>query len=154
MVMPSMTEANVLDILHSDPTCLAICPHSEEVEGLLEELIPSEEIPSSSSIIRSMTDERTLSDEEKEMICELFEMLETAYDQLGRACGLIGALSHKLNSNQLMTVLKVSVSPIIQVNALPGFIQQVTQNVKPNNIPEDKTERICWVTVYKEEKTK
>ena len=99
MVMPSMVEANILDILHSirDPTCLAICPHSEEVEGLLEELIPSEEIPSSSSVIRSMTDERTLSDKEKEMICKLFEMLETAYDQLGRACGLIGALSQKLN---------------------------------------------------------
>ena len=30
---------------------------------------------------------------EKEMICKLFKMLETAYDQLGRAYGLIGALS-------------------------------------------------------------
>ena len=95
MVMPSMMEANILDILCSirDPTCLEIHSHSEEVEGLLEELIPSEEIPSGSSIISSMTDEKTLSDEEKEMICKLFEMLETAYDQLQRACGLIAALS-------------------------------------------------------------
>ena len=144
MVMPSMMKANVLDILCSirDPTCLAICPHSEEVEGLLEELISSEEIPSSSSIIRSMTDERTLSDKEKKMICKLFKMLETAYDQLGRACGFIGALSQKLNSNQLMTVLKASVRPVIQVNALPGFIQQVTWKVTPTDVPEDKTERI------------
>ena len=144
MVMPSMTEANILDILHSirDPTCLTIHPNSEEVEGLLEELIPSKENPSGSSVIRSMRDEKTLSDEEKEMICELFKTLETAYDQLGRACRLIGALSRKLNSNQLMTVLKASVRPVIQVNTLPGFIQQVTQKDKHTDIPEDTTERI------------
>ena len=44
MVMPSMKDAAVLDILRSikDPTCLAIHPQSEEIEGLLEEIIPSE----------------------------------------------------------------------------------------------------------------
>ena len=37
IVMPSMAEANILDILRSirDSTCLAILPQSEEVEGLL-----------------------------------------------------------------------------------------------------------------------
>ena len=89
-----------------------------------------------------MTDKRALSDEEKAMICGLFEMLETTYDQLGRACGLIGALSRKLNSSQLMTVLKASVRPVIQVNALPGFIHQVTQKDKSTDVPEDKTGKI------------
>ena len=142
VVMPSMMEANVLDILHSirDPTCLTLRPQTEEVEGLQEELIPPEEIPSSSSMMGSMTDERTLSDEEKEMIHELFETLETAYDHIGRACGLIGALSKKLKSSRLMTVLKASVRLVIQVNALPDFIQQVTQKVKPTDAPENKTE--------------
>ena len=41
-----------------------------------------------------------------------------------------------------MTVLKASVSPVIQVNALPDFIQQVTQKVKPTDVSEDKTEKI------------
>ena len=143
MVMPSMVEASILDILCSirDTTCLTIHPQSEEVEGLLEELIPSEEIPSHSSMMGSMMDERTLSDEEREMICKLFETFETAYDHIGRACGLIGALSKKLNSSQLMTVLEASVRPVIQVNTLPNFIQQVTQKVKPTNIPEDRTEK-------------
>ena len=117
-------------------------PQSEEVEGLLEELIPIEEIPSSSSVIRSMADKTSLLDEDREFIGELFEMLETAYDHIGRACGLIGTLSRKLNSGQLLTVLKASVRLIIQVNALPNFIQQVTQKVKPTSIPEDRTERI------------
>ena len=144
IVMPSMKEANILDILRSikDPTCLTICPQSEEVEGLLEELIPSNDIPSGSSVIRSMADETSLSDEDRELIRELFKMLETAYDQIGRACGLIGALSRTLNSGQLFMILKAIVRPIIQVNALPNFIQQVTQEVKPTSIPEDQTERI------------
>ena len=76
------------------------------------------------------------------MICELFKTLEMAYDHIRRACGLIGALSKKLNSSQLMTVLKASVRLVIEVNALPDFTQQVTQMVKPTDIPEDKTERI------------
>ena len=92
--MPSVVEENILDILHSirDPTCLAICPQSEEAEGLLEELIPPKEIPSSRSVMGSMMDKRTLLGEEREMIHELFETLEMAYDHIGRACGLIGAL--------------------------------------------------------------
>ena len=64
----------------------------------------------------SMTDERTLLDEEREMIHKVFQTLKTAYDHIGRACGLIGALSKKLNSSQLMTVLKASIRPVIQVN--------------------------------------
>ena len=144
IVMPSMKEANILDILWSikDPTCLTIRPQSEEVEGLLEELIPSDDIPSDSSVIRSMADETSLSDEDRELIREFFEMLETAYNHIGRACGLIGALSRTLNLGQLFTILKASIRPITQVNALPNFIQQVTQEVKPTSIPEDQTERI------------
>ena len=48
VVMPLMKDAAILDVLRpiKDPTSLAICPQSEEIEGLLEEIIPSEEIPS------------------------------------------------------------------------------------------------------------
>ena len=73
MVMPSMKDAAMLDILRSikDPTCLAIRPHSEEVEGLLEEIIPNEDIPSGGSIIRSIPDETILSDQDKQLIGKL-----------------------------------------------------------------------------------
>ena len=50
-------------------------PPSEQVEGLLEELIPSEEILSGGSVMHLMTDERTLLDEDREMICKLFKTL-------------------------------------------------------------------------------
>ena len=43
---------------------------------------------------------------------------------------------------QLFMILKASIRLIIQVNALPKFIEQVTQEVKPTSIPEDQRERI------------
>ena len=59
----------------------------------MEEIIPSEEILSSESIIRSLPDEDILLDSDRELITDLFETLEMAYDNIGRACGLIGVLS-------------------------------------------------------------
>ena len=116
-------------------------PHSEEVEGLLEELIPSEEIQSGSSVIRSMTDEHgTIKQRKRHDLWTLWDACGWLMTQLGRACGLIVALSWKLNLSQLMTVLKASVRPVIQVNALPGFIHQVTWKDKTHQYYQtDKT---------------
>ena len=117
-------------------------PAVQRIEGLLEEIIPSEEIPSGDSIIRSLPDETILSDSDRELITELFEILEMAYDNIGRVCGLIGVLSRSLNSSQLLTVLKASVQPVVHINALPKFVEQASQEVKPTGIPEDQGERI------------
>ena len=118
VVMPQMKDAEVLDVLRAtkDPTCLAISLQTKEIEALLEEVIPSEEIPSSESVSRSLPDEDILSDNDRELITELFETLETAYDNIGRACGLIGVLSQSLNSRQLFTLLKACVRPIVHIN--------------------------------------
>ena len=69
-------------------------------------------------------------------------MLEMVYDNIGRACGLIGALSHSLNSSQLFTLLKASVRPVVHINTLPKFIEQAGQEAKPTGVPEDQGERI------------
>ena len=62
------------------------------------------------------------SDQDRELIIgELFETLEMAYNHIGRACSLIGALSKTLNSSQLFAVLKASVRPVVHINALPKF---------------------------------
>ena len=65
-----------------------------------------------------------------------------AYDNIGRACELIGVLSISLNSSQLFTVLKASVRPIVHINALPKFVEQASKEVKPTGILEDQGERI------------
>ena len=108
IIMPQMKDADVLDVLRAtkDPTCLAICLQTEEIEALLEEVIPSKEIPSGESVSRSLSEEDNLSDNNRELIRELFETLETAYDNIGRACGLIGVLSQSLKPRQLFMLLK------------------------------------------------
>ena len=144
VVMPQMKNTKVLDVLRAmkDPTCLAICPQTEEIEALLEEVIPSEEILSSKSVSRSLPDEDILLDSDRELITELFETLETAYDNIGRACGLIRVLSQLLNLRQLFMLLKACVRPIVHFNTLPKFIEQVGQEAKPQGVPEDRGERI------------
>ena len=144
VVMPQMKDAKVLDVLRviKDLTCLAIYPQSEEIEALLEEVIPSEEIPSGESVSRSLPDKDILSDSDRELITEVFETLETVYDNIGRACGLIGVLSRSLNSRQHFTLLKACVRLIVHINALPKFIEQVSQEAKPPGVLEDRGERV------------
>ena len=76
-----------------DSTCLVLHYGSDEAEGLLRELISSEEIPSSSSIATNIHEEEALTDEQKNLIGKLFEDLETAYNHEARAFGLFGILS-------------------------------------------------------------
>ena len=142
--MPQMKDANVLDVLRAtkDPTCLAIHPQMEEIEALLEEVIPSEEIPSSESVSKSLSDEDDLSDNDRELIRELFETLETAYDNIGRACGLIRVLSQSLSPRQLFMLLKACVRPVVHINALPKFIEQIGHEAKLQEVPEDRDERV------------
>ena len=99
-VMPSMEEANIIGILWSikDLTCLMLYPQSDEVEGLLKELIHTKEVPSGSSSINKIDDEDTLTDEQRALIGELSDTLEMAYDHIGRACGILGILSNSLNT--------------------------------------------------------
>ena len=121
VIIPSMMEANIISILQSikDPTCLALCPQTEQVKGLLEELVPTKEVPSSSSIIDEIEEAETFTDQQKDLIGELFDTLEMAYDHTARVCGILGVLSYSLNSHQLLILLKSSIRPLIQVNAIP-----------------------------------
>ena len=144
VVMPQMKDADMLDVLRAtkDLTCLAICPQTEEIEPLLEEVIPSEEILSGESVSRSLSDEDNLSDNDRELTMERFETLETAYDNIGRACGLIRVLSQLLNPRQLFMLLKACVRPVVHINALPKFIEQIGHEAKPQEVPEDRGKRI------------
>ena len=85
-----MKDANILNIQKAikDPTCLQLCHGSDEAEGPLEELISSEEISSGSSITSNIHKEEALTDEQKNLISELFKDLETAYDHAARAYAL------------------------------------------------------------------
>ena len=50
---PAMEEANVVTVLHAIPdcTCLAMQPQMLEVEGMLEDIMPKEDIPISEKMV-------------------------------------------------------------------------------------------------------
>ena len=86
-----------------------LSPRTETGEKLLDELLPSNDIPSTSGVIQTVQGADTLSKTDQELIAELFDSLETAHNQLATASGLLGRLSHTLKPPQLILVLKASI---------------------------------------------
>ena len=76
---------------------------------------------------------------DQRVIAELFETLETTHDQLATTCGLLGRLSRTLNPEQLMIIIKASIRPLIQLNAMAGLDATTTAS-KPSELPEEQTE--------------
>lgn len=73
-----------MNILKSvkDPTCLAIHPYMEESEEKLEEMMPTEEIPSGKSVAAQMHDMEPLNDEQRMQMAELFDNVEVMHNHL------------------------------------------------------------------------
>ena len=74
-----------------------LLPRSDEMDQVLEEILPNEEIPSTSDVLWSAQRVETLTEADQRVIAELFETLEIAHDQLATAFSLLGRLSRTLN---------------------------------------------------------
>ena len=61
-------------------------------------MMPSEEVPSGSSITSIIEEIDPLKDEQRHMIAELFNDLEVAHDHMARSCNALAALSKSLNA--------------------------------------------------------
>ena len=94
-----------------------LLPRSNELDQILEEILPSDEIPRGSSVIQLAQREETLTEADQRVIAELFEALEVTHDHLATACSLLGRLSRTLKPEQLMIIIKASIRPLIQLNA-------------------------------------
>ena len=141
--IPSMEAANLDIVLQAikDKDFHVLSPRTEHGEKLLEELLPSDEIPGASGVVQAVQEADTLSETDQELIAELFDSLEMAHDQLATASGLIGRLSCTLKPGQLMLVLKASIRPLIQLRTAAGAdIEAVTR--RPAELPDDQVERI------------
>ena len=86
-------DANIVFNAIKDKELNVLLPHTEDTEVLLEELLPSGEVPSASNVVREIQDVDTHVADDQELITELFDSLETVHDQLAMASGLIGRLA-------------------------------------------------------------
>ena len=140
---PALDAADINSIFQAikDKEFKVLLPRTEEVENLLEELLPSNEMPPALGVIQAVQGTDTLSDTDQELIVKLFDSLETAHDQLATASGLIGRLSHTLKPGQLMIVLKASIRPLIQLRTA-ARLELDTATQRPAELPKKQAERI------------
>ena len=141
--IPSMETADIDIVLQAikDKNFHVLSPRTETGEKLLDELLPSDYIPSASGVIQTVQGADTLSKTDQELIAELFDSLETAHDQLATASGLLGRLSHTLKPPQLILVLKASIRPLIQLRTAAG-IELESFTGAPTELLDDQDKRI------------
>ena len=120
-------------------------PRSDELDQILEEIIPNEEIPDTPEVLHAAQNGGEMSEADQRVVAELFESLETAHDQMVTACGLLHRLSRTLKPDKLMTIIKASIRPLIQLNALTA-LDTATASKKPPELPQEQSEMIG--TVY------
>ena len=140
---PALDTADVNIISHAvkDKEFKVLLPRTEDTENLLEELLPSSEMPPASNVVRAVQEADTLSESDQELIAELFNSLETSHDQLATASGLIGRLAHTLKPSQLMLVLKASIRPLIQLRTAAGADKEAATG-RHTELPEKQAEKI------------
>ena len=91
-VYPAMEEADVT-VLHAIPdcTCLAMWPQMSEVEGMLEDIMPKEDIPISEKMVAEALNLKPLMYAQKDMIVFLFNDISVAHEHLAWAAGTMSS---------------------------------------------------------------
>ena len=118
-----------------------LLPRSDKLDQILEEIIPNEEILAAQEVLRVAQKEGKMSETDQKVVAELFKSLEITHDQMVTACGLLGRLSRTLNPDQLMTIIKASIRPLIQLNAMTA-LDTATASKKPPELPQEQSERV------------
>ena len=83
-VYPAMEEADVVTVLCVIPdcTCLAMRSQMLEVEGMLEDIMPKEDIPISENMVAEALNIKPLTHTQKDMIVSLFDDISVAHEHL------------------------------------------------------------------------
>ena len=140
---PTMQLADQSTVMRAvrDKCFNVLLPRSDKLDQILEEIIPNEDITGAPDVIQAAQQGGDMSEADQKIMAELFESLEIAHDQIATACGLLGRLSRTLRPDQLMTIIRASIRPLIQLKALTT-IDTETAPKKPPKLPEDQSDRV------------
>ena len=86
-----------------------LLPRSDALEETLQEIIPDQELPEASEVIRTVQIKKEMSREDQKIVAKLFSNLEVAHDHMATACGLLSRLSRTLDPPQLLTIIQASI---------------------------------------------
>ena len=143
-LIPQMSEAIVNTVWASikDPTCLTLRPVSEEIEKILEEMMPPEDITPGKTVMEQAEQKGPLSEEQVHQIAELFENLEVVHEASAQTCSIMARLSRSLNPDQLDLVLQASIRPLVQLNTLGVLFDEPKAGQRQRELPDDIKERV------------
>ena len=144
MVMPGMEKADPAIELAAvrDLSCLAICPHTEENQQKLEDLMRLAEIPKCEDVMADIDNMEPLTDDQRKQISELFEDMEVAHEHLVCLCSSLGILSRTLTSHQLLLLLKASLRPLVQLNIAPGLFKEARLGWQRMELPKEQHRQV------------
>ena len=103
--------------------------------------MPLEDAPEGDEITTSIQGNMPLTENQRDLLRELFENLEVAHEHTARACSVLAHLSLSLTLPQMMATLKPATCPLIQINALEGFLDKV-KNPRKMELPDNKGARV------------
>ena len=76
-----------------DTSCMALMPKTDGWEERLEAIMPELDLLNVSNVVTQAKQLRDLTQEQKELLGELFDELEVAHESLARASRTLGRLS-------------------------------------------------------------
>ena len=90
MTLPTMHEADMLTMVKAirDKGFRVLLPRSIEVDKLLEEILPTEDLPKMAEVLQAVGAKEELSESDQLLLAELFDALEVAHNQLAMVCSL------------------------------------------------------------------
>ena len=142
-LIPQMQLADIVTVAQAirDKNFNTLLPKSDEIEKILEEKLSSEDIPEAAEVLKITQREDKMSEQDQELVAELFSNLEVAHEHAAIACGLLSRLSRTLNPEQLITIVQASIRPLVQLTT-PVALETLHGTKDPQELPEDKPERV------------
>ena len=148
-IAPHMETAKIDAVLKAikDMACTVLMPPDSDKEETLEAMMPETETPALEDFLSSTEDLGDITADQKELLGELFEELETAHESLARACSTLGRLSRVLSGKQLLLTLRASMRPLVQLNIVEKFWKDPAQKSKKTDLPDDLHHRIALTMI-------
>ena len=148
-IAPHMEDAKIEAVLKAikDMACTALMPPDSDKEEILEAMMPETEAPDLEDLLSNTEEMGNISTDQKELLGELFEELETAHESLARACSTLGRLSRGLNGRQLLLTLQASVQPLVQLNIEERFWKEPARKSRKTDLPDDLHHRVALTMI-------
>ena len=142
-LIPQMQLADIVTVSKAirDKNFNTLLPKSDATDEILEEKLSSEEIPEATEVLKTAQREGKMSQQDQELVAELFSNLEVAHKHAATACSLLSRLSRTLKPEQLLTIVKASIRPLVQLTT-PIALETLCGTKDPQELPDDQPERV------------